>query len=110
MAFLDWDLAGPGRRTEDVAHVCWQWLDLGPGVPDVQEAARRIGLIADAYGLVERGDLIPAILWWQDRCWRGIETAAVDGDPAMQRLVSDKVPDQIRQSYAWTVAHQHELA
>ena len=110
VAFLDWDLAGPGRRIEDVAHVCWQWLDLGPGVPDVAEAARRIALIADAYGLIERGDLIPAILWWQDRCWRGIETAAVDGDPAMQRLVSDKVPDQIRQSYAWTVAHQHELA
>ena len=110
VAFLDWDLAGPGRRIEDVAHVCWQWLDLGPGVPDVAEAARRIALIADAYGLIERGDLIPAILWWQDRCWRGIETAAVDGDPAMQRLVSDKVPDQIRQSYAWTVAHQDELA
>ena len=40
VAFLDWDLAGPGRRIEDVAHVCWQWLDLGPGVLDVQEAAR----------------------------------------------------------------------
>lgn len=110
VAFLDWDLAGPGRRIEDVAQVCWEWLDLGPRAPDVREAARRIGLIADAYGLVERGELIPAIQWWQDRCWRGIETEAAAGDPAMQRLVSDRAPDQIRQSYAWTVAHQHELA
>ena len=110
VAFLDWDQAGPGRRIEDVAHACWQWLDLGPGVPDVREAVRRIGVIANAYGLVERGELIPTILWWQDRCWRGIETEAAAGDPAMRRLVSDRVPENIRQSYAWTAAHQHQLA
>ncbi len=23
-AFLDWDLAAPGERIHDVAHVCWQ--------------------------------------------------------------------------------------
>jgi hypothetical protein len=61
------------------------------------------------HGLVERGELIPAILGWQDRCWRGIESAAAAGDPAMRRLVNDRVPDQIRRSYAWTEAHQHEL-
>ena len=62
------------------------------------------------HGLVERGELIPAILGWQDRCWRGIESAAAAGDPAMRRLVNDRVPDQIRRSYAWTETHQHELA
>ena len=30
VAFVDWDLAGPGHRVEDVAYVCWQWLGLGP--------------------------------------------------------------------------------
>jgi aminoglycoside phosphotransferase (APT) family kinase protein len=34
-AFVDRDLAAPGRAIEDVAHVCWTWLDLGPGVPDL---------------------------------------------------------------------------
>jgi len=31
VAFIDWDLAVPGRRIHDVAHVCWQYLGLGPG-------------------------------------------------------------------------------
>ena len=30
VAFIDWDLAAPGRRIHDVAHVCWQYLGLGP--------------------------------------------------------------------------------
>jgi aminoglycoside phosphotransferase (APT) family kinase protein len=28
VAFIDWDLAAPGRRIHDVAHVCWQYMDL----------------------------------------------------------------------------------
>ena len=38
VAFIDWDIAAPGARIHDVAHVCWQYLGLGPGVA---EAARR---------------------------------------------------------------------
>src|SRR5262245_58072108 len=30
VAFLDWDIAAPGRRVHDVAHMCWQYLGLGP--------------------------------------------------------------------------------
>ncbi|WP_331762861.1 phosphotransferase [Streptomyces anulatus] len=30
VAFIDWDLAAPGSRIHDVAHVCWQYLGLGP--------------------------------------------------------------------------------
>ena len=27
VALLDWDLAAPGPRINDVAHMCWQYLD-----------------------------------------------------------------------------------
>ena len=57
VAFIDWDLAAPGERIHDLAHVCWQYLDLGPGVTDVRATARRIRLICDAYGLDEREGL-----------------------------------------------------
>ncbi|KOG86437.1 trifolitoxin immunity protein, partial [Streptomyces varsoviensis] len=72
VAFLDWDLAAPGERSHDVAHVCWQYLDLGPRTPDVAEAARRMRLIADAYGLDgrARGELVATVRWWQDRSLR----------------------------------------
>ncbi|MFL5995600.1 MAG: trifolitoxin immunity protein, partial [Streptomyces sp.] len=47
-AFIAWDLAAPGARSPDVAHVCWQYVGLGPAVSDVAEAARRIRLVCDA--------------------------------------------------------------
>ena len=76
--------------------MCWQWLGLGPAVRDVEQAARRIGVIADAYGDLQRSELVATALWWQDRCWRGIEAAATGGDPGMLRLVREGVPRQIR--------------
>jgi hypothetical protein len=99
VAFVDWDLAAPGRRIHDGAHVCWQYLDLGPGVSDPLLAGRRVRLVADAYGLRDRGALVDTVLWWQDRCWRGIGTAADAGDPAMVRLRDSGVADRMRAAY-----------
>ncbi|MGN9808695.1 phosphotransferase [Micromonospora sp. BQ11] len=48
VAFLDWDLAGPGRRIEDVAFAAWHWAALGPGA-DPAELGRRARLLCDAY-------------------------------------------------------------
>ena len=59
--------------------------DLGLGV-DVAEAGLWMRVICDAYGLADRSDLLETILWWQDRCWRGIEGRAAACDPAMIRL------------------------
>ena len=86
VAFIDWDLAAPGERVHDVAHVCWQYLGLGPGAGDATRVAPRLRLIADGYGLTERSGLVHEILSWQDRCRRGIEAGADSGDPAMLRL------------------------
>ncbi|MGH3392526.1 MAG: phosphotransferase [Actinomadura sp.] len=44
VAFIDWDLAAPGRRIHDIAHVCWQYLprrrrrprDRPPGPADLR--------------------------------------------------------------------------
>jgi len=33
-----------------------------------------------------RGGIVDVIMWWQDRCWRGIRAGAAAGDPAMVRL------------------------
>ncbi|MFI0405882.1 phosphotransferase [Actinomadura sp. 3N508] len=110
VAFIDWDLAAPGRRIHDVAHVCWQYLGLGPSVIDVEEAARRVRLVADTYGLTDRHELVDVILWWQDRCWRGITTAAATGDPAMIKLREAGVVDEVQAAQAWVERHRTELA
>ena len=110
-AFIDWDLAGPGRRIEDVAHVCWMWLDLGPTISDVPAAVRQIRLVLTAYGATFGiGDVVPVISWWQHRCWRGIEKQARDGVAAMRDLVTDGTAATIRSAAAWTDEHAHDLA
>jgi Phosphotransferase enzyme family len=110
VAFIDWDLAAPGRRIHDVAHMCWQYPGLGPEVTKAAEAARQMRLICDAYGLADRGPLIDTILWWQDRCWRGIEAGAASGDAAMTRLVAAGAPEWVRREHAWVAANRAALA
>lgn len=106
VAFIDWDLAAPGERIHDIAHVCWQYLGLGPGIEDLSGTARRLRLIADTYELVDRRDLVSVILWWQDRCRRGIEAAADSGDLAMIRLREAGVVAEVRQAYQWVSEHR----
>jgi hypothetical protein len=105
VAFIDWDIAAPGRRVHDVAHVCWQFVPLGPLV-EVGEAGRRMRLVADAYGLAERSVLVDAVLWWQDRCWRGIDAAAERGEAAMVRLRALGAVESVRAAYEWTAEHR----
>jgi hypothetical protein len=116
VAFVDWDMAAPGARIHDIAHVCWQYLDLGPGVASLAAAGRRMRLICDAYGLSGRDGLpgrdglLEAILWWQDRCWRGIEAKAASGDPAMVRLRDSGAARSVREAREWVTSHRAELA
>jgi aminoglycoside phosphotransferase (APT) family kinase protein len=109
VAFIDWDLAAPGERIHDVAHLCWEYLHLGPEVTNVTQAAGRLRLICDAYGLTDRARLLDTVLWWQDRCWRGIEAGAVACEPAMVRLRDSGAGADVRAAFAWTRTHRDEL-
>ncbi|WP_377269047.1 phosphotransferase [Peterkaempfera sp. SMS 1(5)a] len=109
-AFIDWDIAAPGERIQDLAHVCWQYLDLGPSVTDVPEAARRIRLICDTYGLHGPAEVMDTVLWWQDRCWRGIQAGAQRGEPAMVGLRDLGVVGEIQAAHRWVSLHRAPLA
>lgn len=109
VAFIDWDKARPGRRIHDVARVCWEYPRLGVMTVEVGEAVRRIRLVCDAYGLASRDGIVEAILWWQERCWRGIESAAAAGDPAMVRLRADPAFADVRAAHRWVAEHRWEL-
>jgi Phosphotransferase enzyme family len=108
VAFIDWDLAAPGRRIDDVAHMCWQYLGLGPGT-ETEPAARRIQLICDAYRLEGRDEIVDVIMWWQDRCWRGIQAGAEAGDPAMLGLRDRGAVRDVRAAWRWVAEHRGEL-
>jgi hypothetical protein len=108
-AFIDWDLAAPGQRIHDIAHVCWQYLGLGGGI-EAGPAARGIALVCDAYGLAGRHRVVDVILWWQDRCWRGIAAGAAAGDPATAGLRDAGAVREVQSAYRWVAAHRRELA
>lgn len=109
VAFLDWDFAAPGARIHDVAHMCWQYLDLGPAVDDLATTLHRLRAMCDAYGSVDRSRVVESILWWQDRCWRGIEAGAAEGDAAMIRLRDSGAARTVYAAYEWVVTHRAEL-
>ncbi|MEV7437500.1 phosphotransferase family protein [Streptomyces griseoviridis] len=109
VGFIDWDLAAPGARIHDVAHVCRQYLGLGPSITDVEEVARRMRLVADSYALADRQSLVSTVLWWQDRCRRGIEAQAEAGDPAMVRLRDTGAVRHVRAAYQWVLDHRTAL-
>jgi hypothetical protein len=108
VAFIDWDIAAPGARIHDVAHMCWQYPGLGPAA-EPAAAARQVALICDAYRLADRTALVDTILWWQDRCWRGIEAGAAAGSAAMLRIAATGAPEAIRQESRWVEQHKAAL-
>ncbi len=63
-AFIDWDTAAPGTRLEDLAYAAHGFAPLSAG-PAFRcgDAARRLRLIADAYGLTEsqRLEIVPLL-------------------------------------------------
>lgn len=109
VAFIDWDGSAPGRRVHDVAHIAWQWAANTTSTPDA--AARLVRVAADAYGLDrdDRADLVDTILWWQDRCWRGIQAQIDAGAASAARLDEAGAVDAVRADYEWTLRHRRTL-
>lgn len=49
VALVDWDMAAPGPRIDDLAQLCWAFTGVGPRA-DPQIVRHRIGVITEAYG------------------------------------------------------------
>jgi hypothetical protein len=81
--------------------VCWQFVPLAPGT-EPHVAARRVRVLADAYGWGDLVGLRETVLWWQDRCRRGIDAGADEGVPAMVRLREAGAVESVRAAYEWT--------
>jgi hypothetical protein len=83
---------------------------LGPGVTDAVDAGRKVRAIADAYGLsATTSILVDTILWWQDRCWRGIEAEASAGVAHAARLRASGAVAAIQDQYRWTADNRSIL-
>ncbi|MFC3500447.1 phosphotransferase [Micromonospora krabiensis] len=109
VAFLDWDLAAPGRRIEDVAFAAWHWAGLGPGA-DPTELGRRARLLRDAYigadgPPLSAAELVDVMLDQIEGTWRGIDAGADRDEPGMRRLRAAGVVEGVRGWQRWLRQH-----
>lgn len=114
VAFLDWDLAAPGRRIDDVAFAAWHWGELGEGA-DPAELGRRCRLLCDAYDAaaagpdpapLSRDELVGVMLDQIAGTWRGIDAGADRDEPGMRRLRAAGAVDGIRRWQDWLRTHR----
>ena len=119
VAFLDWDFAGPGPAVWDVANAAWQFVPLADdadfvrvgGWTEPPDRCRRLRIFADAYDLPrsERAIFAEAVMQRMEVVAAGIERLAAAGGLALQRLLADGVPAQIRLERAWVQRHAAQL-
>jgi hypothetical protein len=61
-AFIDFDEAAPGTRSQDLGYAMWLFLDLGPDGADTRTQGRRIRTMCEAYGIGSEFDALSAIV------------------------------------------------
>ncbi|MHA7984264.1 phosphotransferase [Rathayibacter sp. CAU 1779] len=102
VAFIDWDLAAPGARVHDLAHVCWTFTGIRRGA-DANLVKSQIRTVTEAYRWDGRlREVIDSMLWWQNRCWEGIVAEARAGNAQSQAMVDDGIVTAIQRDYEWT--------
>lgn len=65
--------------------------------------------VSSAESLADRSRVVETILWWQNRCWRGIDAGAEAGDAAMAGLRASGAVRTVRAAYDWVLAHRAEI-
>jgi aminoglycoside phosphotransferase (APT) family kinase protein len=83
VAFIDFDHAAPGDRLRDVAYGGWLWTISADDGPPIPEQARRLRLVADAYGLPDPSVLLDAVLRRQEENRAAALARAQSRDPAV---------------------------
>jgi len=98
IGIIDFDLASPGRRVDDVGYAIFLWLNLGTDGPPPSEQRRRIEVFCNAYGIVAGGPLVDAV----------VEVVATNVD---RLRAQGRVADSRwwQQQHDWLAAHRVEL-
>ena len=95
IGLIDWDQAGPGHPIDDVTFLCWTGVPLFREIP-VADAARRVDVVARAYGGVGASDLLDAVADRMNRASDRIAEGIERGDPGMLSLQQNGEPARTR--------------
>ena len=67
VAFIDWTSCRPGDRLDDLGYMAWTWCIQAEGNVPVADQAAHLRELRDAYGPVEAGALLGAMIRSQER-------------------------------------------
>jgi len=105
IGLIDWEQLRPGLRVEDVAQLCWAFA--GPTADDTPDAvALRWRRILDAYGLVDRGEVVHISIAKIERCMEDIVREADRGSTRHQVLEDRGDHHNMRTTLEWLSRHQ----
>jgi Ser/Thr protein kinase RdoA (MazF antagonist) len=108
-AFIDFDEAAPGSRSQDLGYAMWLFLDLGPEGADTRTQGRRMRMMCDAYGIGSEFDAISAIARSQRTTLKRSLGRLQSGGSASSIAYSQSSVEWIRGELAWLDAHRDEL-
>ncbi|MEU7900321.1 aminoglycoside phosphotransferase family protein [Nonomuraea sp. NPDC049152] len=106
-ALIDFDLAKPTTRVDDIANALYYWApllhpkDRAPAFIDL-DIPHRVAVFADAYGMTadQRHALVPAATRMIGRFHVNMRAAA-QTDPAFNRMWDEGVKDRLPRAEAW---------
>jgi len=113
VGIIDWDVASPAKPIWDVAFGAWAFApihvaaharELGAPV----DAARRVRLFCDAYGLDDRVEFFDVVRERILASITGMEAKAAAGEPAFVRMLADGHVDRMRDDLRELDAHRAE--
>lgn len=96
---LDWDLAGPSTPLLELAHLAWTAVPLFRPV-DPATAARRLALVAEAYGGFAGREVLDAVPERVRIACDGIRAAVAAGDEGMRALAATGEPERTERRLA----------
>lgn len=109
VGLIDWEQARPGRRVEDVADLCWSFIEPKPGI-DPFELARGWRGVLDSYGLDDRHLLVPTMLSRMQVCYVDIEREAASGSKRHQELADNGDHLAIRSMLGWVLENHRTIS
>ncbi|MBD1268956.1 phosphotransferase [Aeromicrobium tamlense] len=108
VAMIDWDLAGPGERIDDLAFLCWTAIPLYREIP-LEDVVRRLDLVVDAYAEWGPMALLDAVVARMTTATERIAAGIERGDPGMLNLTRKGEPQRTRDRLAAFEARLPEI-
>jgi aminoglycoside phosphotransferase (APT) family kinase protein len=108
VGLIDWKQARPGRRVEDVAKLCWSFIEPTPERDPVDLGKRWRHLVGE-YGLETPDDVVATVLAQTEACAEDIEREAARQSVRHQALANRGDHLALRTMHSWAVANEHAL-